>query len=256
MITARNKGARAWQHGMERLARYHRSEVIGADNVPREGGVVVAGTHSLASYELFIISHFSNEVLGRTTYIIGDDLLFKLPVTRDFFPEINFIPGSRELAVERLREGDLLGIAPGGMREALRGPDQRYTYDWSRRKGFAWVAMKAGVPVIPVVCPNADNIYRVIDNPITPTVYEHLKVPVPLAMGRWGTPLPRPVKLVHWLGAPIEPDVAPDQVTEDDVVAFHSRILRALDDLVEQALTVGEEPTTAGYDTMALGGWR
>jgi 1-acyl-sn-glycerol-3-phosphate acyltransferase len=241
---------------MEWLARYHRSEVIGANNVPREGGVVVAGTHSLASYELFIISHFSDEVLGRTTYIIGDDILFKLPGFRDFFPEINFIPGSRKTAVDRLRAGDLLGIAPGGMKEALRGPDQRYSYDWSRRKGFAHVAMKAGVPVVPVACPNADNIYRMVPNPITPKAYELFKIPVPLAMGRWGSPIPRPVKLVHWLGDPIVPDVAPDQATDHDVDAFHRKILRALDELVDRAVTVGENPSAIGYETMALGDWR
>ncbi|MEZ4241585.1 MAG: lysophospholipid acyltransferase family protein [Myxococcota bacterium] len=251
----RSRGAQRWARWMEWLARYHRCEVVGAHNVPPTGGVVLAGTHSLASYELFIVSHFSDDVLGRTTNIIGDDLLFRMPGLGTVLRDSHFVPGRRDSAVQRLKDGDMLGIAPGGMKESLRGHGRRYTYDWSRRKGFAAVAMKAGVPVVPVCCPNADDIFHVYDNPLTRGVYRALKVPAPVFRGRWGTPLPRPVKLVHWLGEPIHPHVPPEEVTPAAVDAFHARITEALDALVAKAIATGDR-LEGVPDVLPLGGWR
>jgi 1-acyl-sn-glycerol-3-phosphate acyltransferase len=213
--------------------------VIGAEHVPLEGGVVVVGTHSLASYELFIICHFSEEAIGRKTYIVGDDLMFKIPGLGATLSEIGFIPGNREDAMRRLAQGALIGIAPGGMHESLRPSTERYRYDWSRRRGFAAIAMKAGVPIVPTVCPSADEIFTVHDNPVTRWAYQQMKIPMPLFHGRWGIPVPRPIELIHWIGKPIHPDVPPDRVTDADVDRFHARIMSSIEDLVRQALEAG-----------------
>lgn len=231
--------ARAFTSSLRALARYHKSRVIGAEHVPLEGGVVVVGTHSLASYELFIICHFSEEAIGRRTYIIGDDLMFRIPGIGPTLREIGFVPGNREDALRRLSEGALLGIAPGGMRESLRPSTERYRYDWSNRRGFAAIAMKSGVPVVPTVCPSADEIYTVHDSPLTRWAYRHLKMPMPLFHGRWLTPMPRPIELIHWIGEPIYPDVPKDRVTDADVDRFHGRIMASIGDLVRQARAAG-----------------
>ena len=44
--------------------------------------------------------------------------------------------------------GELVGLAPGGAREALF--DRKLEVDWAGREGFAQVALLAGVPIIPV----------------------------------------------------------------------------------------------------------
>lgn len=54
------------------------------------------------------------------------------------------IAGTREKAVEVLKGGNLLCVAPGGVREALfSGPT--YEIMWNKRSGFAQVAMEANV---------------------------------------------------------------------------------------------------------------
>ena len=187
------------------FAKYHSYQVIGASNIPKTGGVVLAATHSLASYDLFIAALVSREVLGRRLYIVGDDLMFKIAPVGAALKEIGFIGGGREQVVQRLKDGDMLGIAPGGMKESLRSSREKYQFDWSRRMGFAAVAMQAGVPVIPGVGPNADDIFTVYDNPVTPWIYRKFKVPVPIFRGIGPTPLPRPIKLVHYAGKPLIP---------------------------------------------------
>ena len=240
-----------WERWMSGLAKYHSWEVVDADNVPKTGGVVFVGTHSLASYDLFIIAAASRPLLGRQTYIVGDAMLFKLPVVSKFLRENGFISATRDQLVERLKAGDMIGIAPGGMKESLRSSHHRYEFDWSARKGFAWVSMHAGVPVVPTVCPRADHIYTVHDNPVTPLVFERLRLPVPLFHGRAGTPLPRPIKLVHLVGEPILPDVAPDQVTDADVERHHARIVAAVEELMQRALAMGDQ--AVGTDVRRFG---
>ena len=227
-----------WDRAMGAIARYHHCEVIGSENVPKTGGVVVVGPHSLATYDLFVLCHASLKILGRQTYIVGDDLMFKLPLLGKALAEIGFIKGGREYAIQRLQQGDLLGIAPGGMAEALHQSEGK-RLDWSRRKGFTWVAMKAGVPVVPTACPNADDIFTVYGNPVTDWIYKKFKLPLPVFRGVGPTPIPRPVKLVHLIGKPVYPEASPDRFTDDDVTRFHDRIVAATQELVDEGRRIG-----------------
>lgn len=54
------------------------------------------------------------------------------------------IHGPQEECVKALRSGHLLGISPGGVREALFS-DETYLLMWGKRKGFAQVAIDSKV---------------------------------------------------------------------------------------------------------------
>lgn len=54
------------------------------------------------------------------------------------------IHGPQEECVKALRSGHLLGISPGGVREALFS-DEMYPLLWGKRKGFAQVAIDSKV---------------------------------------------------------------------------------------------------------------
>ena len=54
------------------------------------------------------------------------------------------IHGPQEECVRALRGGHLLGISPGGVREALFS-DETYPLIWGHRRGFAQVAIDAQV---------------------------------------------------------------------------------------------------------------
>lgn len=239
-----------WARWMAKLARYHRAVVIGAEHLP-PGGALVVGTHSLATYEIFIVTCFSEQVAGRRTRIVVDDLLFRMPGLVPSLEALGFMRGGREGAIAALRAGELIGVAPGGMRESLRPSRERYRYSWGDRRGFAAVALAAGVPIVPLVCPRADDIYTVYDNPLTRFAYRRFHVPVPVFHGRWLTPIPRPAELVFWMGRPIYADVAPDRVSDSDVLCMRDRVSAAVEELVAQALRVGNR--FEGYDARPLG---
>jgi 1-acyl-sn-glycerol-3-phosphate acyltransferase len=221
------------------LRRYHDHEVYGFENVPRTGPALMAFHHSLATYDSFLLGPVIKDEHGRLFRGLADRMIFSTPGLGKFFSVMGFVNGTREGTLEMLRQGEIIGFAPGGMREALRSSRHKYQLDWKGRFGFVWVSMLSGAPVVLAACPKSDDIYDVTDNPVTPWVYDRLHLPIPLFRGRGMTPLPRPVKLWHLIAEPIFPDVAPDQVTARDVEAHHARLSARMERLMQDALTLG-----------------
>jgi len=238
-----------WDALWRYLREYHQYEVIGGEHVPAVGPALVASTHSLATYENLMLASLSCDELGRRPFIVGDDLMFKVPWLGARLREARMIPRDRQAAVDLLRAGEIVGLGPGGMREALRPSHDRYRFDWHGRLGFVWVSIVAQAPIIVGVCPTADDIYTVYENPITPWLYKQFKLPMPLFRGRGLSPLPRPVKIVHWISAPIAPPaVAPDDVTDEIVAAHHALVSERMHALVSEALAQASDTRSSNAE--------
>jgi len=69
------------------------------------------------------------------------------------------VPGYRDTAVQLLKQGFWVGVIPGGGEEAMRGHENAYNLDWpAKRRGFAKVAIKAQVPILPVFYQNCEEM--------------------------------------------------------------------------------------------------
>ncbi|PRP93231.1 hypothetical protein ENSA5_44080 [Enhygromyxa salina] len=220
---------------MRLLRAYHSYEVVGLSSFPRSGPALVASTHSLATYENFMLGSTALDVLGRRPIILADDLAFKLPPVGDALRDIGIWPGKRDKAVEILRRGGLLGLGPGGMREALRGTSRKYSFDWEGRYGFVWVAMQTGAPIILAACPAADDIFDVAELELTEKFYARYHLPLPVFRGLGPTLIPRPVKLWHVFDEPILSDVPPDEVSEAHVLEHHAYLVERMHALMARA---------------------
>ena len=115
----------------------------------------------------------------------------------------------------------MLGVAPGGMREALRPSNERYQLKWHKRKGFIKLAIQEQTPIVLAACPNADRIFKVYESFITSLMYRKFKVPVPLFKGYGLSYVPRPVKLTHYLSKPIAPPKLPSGESPSDEMIDH-----------------------------------
>jgi acyltransferase-like protein len=224
---------------LRRLVDYHEYEVFGFDNIPSEGPALLVFHHSVATYDSFLLGVPIHDRLGRLFRGLADRLIFRTPGLAHVFREAGFIEGTREATVRMLSRGEIIGLAPGGMRESLRGERDKYSFDWSRRYGFVWTSLLSGAPIVLGACPRADDLYWVVDNPVTRLAYSRLRLPVPLAFGRWGTAMPRKIKLWHLMSEPMVPDVAPDQVKEADVIGHHERIVTRMKRLMADSRTLG-----------------
>ncbi|MDQ3952340.1 MAG: 1-acyl-sn-glycerol-3-phosphate acyltransferase [Actinomycetota bacterium] len=131
------------------LKGLYRIRVEGLENVPKKGAAILAANHLS-----FLDSFFIPLVVKwrKVTYLAKADY-FKSWKTSWFFKSCGQISCERgggdksqqslEIALDVLKEGNLLGIYP----EGTRSPDG---YLYRGRTGVARLALAAGVPVIPV----------------------------------------------------------------------------------------------------------
>lgn len=136
-------------------------KVIGGENVPEHGGVILAGNHISVADSFFTPLHIKRRVtfLAKSEYFTEKG--FKGAFKRVFFTGLGQVPIDRggasaahdalQTGVRLLREGKALGIYP----EGTRSPDGRL---YKGKTGVARMALEAGVPVVPVVMVGTDKV--------------------------------------------------------------------------------------------------
>ena len=124
----------------------------GTENVPREGGVIVAANH-VSEIDPLVIGHYLIN-LRRAPRFLAKAELFRKPPMKWICEGAKQIPVSRHAAdasaalvpaVEALERGECVLIYPEG--SATRDPN---LWPMKARTGAARVALMSGVPVIPI----------------------------------------------------------------------------------------------------------
>ncbi len=130
-------------------------DVEGLENIPHEGGAVVAGNHTTL-FDPFPIA----VALKRQIHFMAKQELFEMPIISWILPRVNVFPVKRGLAdreairtaQERVKAGNLLGIFPEGTRN--KSDDEVLPL----QGGAALIALKTGVPIIPCVVTNVSPL--------------------------------------------------------------------------------------------------
>lgn len=225
-----NRRVYAWvEPVLAGLRAYHHHRVSGLEHIPRRGPALIVFNHSLATYDALLLGHAIHQATGRFVRGLGDRLMFRLPGVRQLATALGIVEGAQENARALLKQGELVMVSPGGMREALRPSAEAFRIDWNKRMGYARLASDMHVPVILAACPMADRILDVYPSWITRWAYERFRVPVPLARGIGPTLLPRPVELVHTLSRPQWP---PRRRDDASVERWHQRLVLKMEALL------------------------
>ena len=143
------------------LLAIFRPWVVGLQNVPKDGAVILASNHLSFIDSIFLPLIVDRRVifLAKSEYFTGKGL--KGWATRTFFQAAGQLPidrsggkaseASLNTGLQVLGHGDLLGIYP----EGTRSPDGRL---YRGRTGIARMALEAHVPVVPVVMVDTDTM--------------------------------------------------------------------------------------------------
>lgn len=208
---------------LDPLSRYHNHRAEGLEHVPVLGPALLVIHHSLATYDGLLLAMAVWHQRGRMVAGLAHDRLFDVPGFAKLAEKIDVRPASPTAGRELLDEGHVVMVAPGGMWEALRPSTERYQVRWENRRGFARLALEAQVPMVLAACPRADELFDVDSHPMTEWVYDTFRLPLPVAKGRRGWPIPRRVPLVHHLSSPIMPPPHDPEREEAQIDALHSR---------------------------------
>ena len=130
-----------------------RPYITGVENLPAEGGAILAGNHTtfLDNFMIPLVVPRRVTFLAKSDYFTRRGLKGKLQ--KSFFSGVGMIPLDRSggkasaaalgTGLRVLQDGELLGLYP----EGTRSPDGRL---YRGKTGVARMALEAGVPVIPV----------------------------------------------------------------------------------------------------------
>ena len=143
------------------LLALFRPWIKGEENIPEDGGAILASNHLSFSDSIFLPLMIKRRVtfLAKADYFTGRGIKGRL--TAGFFKGVGQLPVDRtggqasEAALETglrvLRRGQLLGIYP----EGTRSPDGRL---YRGKTGVARLALETGAPVIPVAVLGTDVV--------------------------------------------------------------------------------------------------
>lgn len=149
-----------------RLATYFSPEVTGIENLPATGPVLVVGNHSCLFYmpDAWItgLSILRRRGMDQPEYALTYDLLLAMPVIGPYLRRIGAIPAGGDEAELALKQGAAVLVYPGGDLEACRPWSARDRVDLAGRKGFVRLALRTGVPVVPVVTHGSHNAVIVL----------------------------------------------------------------------------------------------
>lgn len=220
------------------LRLYHRHEVRGLENIPKRGKAILAVNHSLATYDIALLVHAVYHHSGRLIRPLIDRLFYKIPFLGDFMGALGCSSGNKNNALKLIEDKQLILIAPGGMREALRPHNEKYQTKWGERKGFIRTSIETQTPIILGICPMADDLYKVYPWAVTKWMYKYLKLPVFVATGVGYSPIPKPVKLTHYLSKPIKPPrMAKDpEKLAAQIERFHKKVIGISEQLMIVAM--------------------
>lgn len=153
---------------MRRLARtlydpiysaWFRAEWDGLDRIPREGGALLVANHAGAiPSDAPVIMHGIEKELGRPVYGLADHLFKGIPVVGTLWSRAGGVVAHPDNAYRLLREqGQLVLVFPEGSKGPGKTYDQRYRLRRFGRGGYVEIAMRAGVPIVPIAVVGAEE---------------------------------------------------------------------------------------------------
>lgn len=143
---------------------YFRCRIKGWENIPEKNALFVGNHNGLLTFEVLMVFYAWWKRFGvtRTALGLAHNIALNNPFFRWVTPKIGAIPASPETALEALNEGNSLLVYPGGEKEAFRPYTERKNIDFFQRKGFIRIALKARVPIVPIVSIGAHESYVIL----------------------------------------------------------------------------------------------
>ena len=146
-------------------AIWWRVEATGTEHVPARGpGLVVANHSGVLPYDAMMVQLAirHEHPARRLCRMLALDMFALLPVLAPILAKSGSLRASPENAERLLREGELLGVFPEGVKGVGKHFYERYRLARFGRGGFVRVALRTGAPIIPCVVVGAEEIHPVL----------------------------------------------------------------------------------------------
>lgn len=197
--------------------KWFRVEWEGLEKIPAHGGALLVANHAGAiPSDAPAIMHGIETEVQRPVYGLADYFFRKMPVVGTMWSRLGGLPAHPDNAYRLLRQQEqLVLVFPEGSKGPGKLYNERYQLRRFGRGGFVEIAMRAGVPVIPIAVVGAEESMPILAK--VPSLAKFVGAPyVPvtanmLALGPLGAFVYFPAKFKLKVLDPVHFDVAPDQ---------------------------------------------
>jgi 1-acyl-sn-glycerol-3-phosphate acyltransferase len=236
----------AWITAWQLAGKYHRYEVEGLENLDDQPALV-CGYHgrSLAA-DMCILAATMEKRYGYLPHCFVHRSLEIMPGLTKVIDALGFLTGDAESIAEAIERKEHIVVTPGGAVEGMRTFYDNYRVEW-KSKGYAKLAIKYQLPIVPVAAAGADETYYgLLDGEELAT---RLGLSAKWAWAPWTGlgPLglypfspPFPVKFYQIVGKPIPTEGLCGDKSED-VDHLHDQVTLAVQTLLTQALEKKEQ---------------
>ena len=143
---------------------WFRVEWEGLEKIPTDGGALLVANHAAAiPSDAPVIMHGIETELKRPVYGLADQLFKSLPMVGVMWSRVGGVVAHPDNAYRLLREqNQLVLVFPEGSKGPGKHYNQRYRLRRFGRGGFVEIAMRAGVPVIPIAVVGAEESMPIV----------------------------------------------------------------------------------------------
>jgi 1-acyl-sn-glycerol-3-phosphate acyltransferase len=146
---------------------YFRVRTTGLDNVPEQGGALLVANHAGAlplDAIMTKIALLDGHPARRNLRELAADLALRMPIVGELARKTGNTLAHDDDAVRLLRSGELVGVWPEGFKGIGKPFRERYKLARFGRGGYVRVALRAGVPIIPVAIIGSEETYPIVGN--------------------------------------------------------------------------------------------
>ena len=223
---------------------WFRVEWEGLEKIPSEGGALLIANHAGAiPSDAPAIMHGIETELGRPVYGLADYFFRTLPVLGTLWSRGGGVPAHPDNAFRILHDQQQLALVfPEGTKATSKTYADRYRLRRFGRGGFVEIAMRAGVPVIPIAVVGAEESMPIVFR--IPTLAKALNLPYfpvtanSLLLGPLGYVTYFPSKFKLRVLDPVTFDVEPglDRYSRSRVMDEAERIRASMQDALHDML--------------------
>ena len=228
-------------------------ELVEAEQKPNAQFVLAVFPHGTQSDYRILLDGMLPQVLPNVAEkcrVLAATVLFRIPIVREFALWTGCVDARRSVAESLLGRGRTMMVLPGGEAEQIRTTRGKEIVYLKNRKGFIKLAMRKGVPVVPVYVFGASDYYHTSHAMFGPRLWlmKSFGVCITLAAGYLGSfHCPLPTKTTVVFGKPLvftmKEKGAP---TAKELDAAHVKFMTALTNIFD------EHKTELGYGDRTL----
>ena len=196
---------------MELMKKYFRLEIVGIENIPTRGPVIIAPNHSgFSGFDALILAYILQQNTKRSPRVLTHHLWFLTETTSIPAHKLGFTEATYENGVNLLKKNHMIVLFPEGEHGNFKPSTKRYQLQEFKR-GFVRMALTTNAKVVPTIILGAEETHINLQELKFTKFLRGLVLPLPLNI------LPLPAKWKIIFEKPMSFPFPPEKVNDREL---------------------------------------